>query len=97
MWRAHHASSISSESSDDCIAPLPDHVENITTVKNVHPSQPIYSTPSASLTATNIFILCFGEVGIDQVCKTKPTGIRCNAVFVVDLNKLILNPFTQII
>ncbi|CAC5411843.1 unnamed protein product [Mytilus coruscus] len=79
---------ISSESSEDSLPDLMSSDGIHKAVREFHNTIPIYSTPSTSLTAKEIFKLCFGEVDNDFICKKKPIGVRYNAVFIVDLNEV---------
>jgi hypothetical protein len=63
---------------------------------------PVYGRPKATLHAEELVKLCFGEVDNVMVCKQKPTSVRTNAVFVVDLRmycttaNLLLSPFLDV-
>jgi hypothetical protein len=50
---------------------------------------PVYGRPKATLHAEELVKLCFGEVDNVMVCKQKPTSVRTNAVFVVDLQGVL--------
>ncbi|CAC5364286.1 unnamed protein product [Mytilus coruscus] len=63
---------ISSESSEDSLPDLMSSDGIHKAVREFHNTIPIYSTPSTSLTAKEIFKLCFGEVDNDFIRKKKP-------------------------
>ena len=54
---------------------------------------PVYGRPKATLHAEELVKLCFGEVDNVMVCKQKPTSVRTNAVFVVDLQGVNMRSF----
>ncbi|CAC5398311.1 unnamed protein product [Mytilus coruscus] len=75
---------ISSESSEDSLPDLMSSDGIHKAVREFHNTIPIYSTPSTSLTAKEIFKLCFGEVDNDFICKKKPIGVDQKSIYADD-------------
>ena len=81
---------ISSDSSDEQIT----IAQESGTIKYHDGNQkvPIFSAPKETLSAKEIFKLCFGEVDERYICAEKPISVRKNAVFVINLNDIDIHP-----
>ena len=50
----------------------------------------VYECPSQGYRAQTLFDLILGDISPESLCKKKPTGVRCNASFIIDLESVAL-------